>query len=201
MSTPDQKNHPPSDQSDDSGSEQTATERFRREIASRAEDQQDSDVEDQLWEGGYSSKAMVGTWVMLAIASIGLVILALFVPPLSILVALGLAVVLWVIGGLTCFWRRLGVKYQLTTQRFIHKKGVLTRHSDRIEVIDIDDVSFSQGPIQRLLGVGTIVLTGSDRTDPTLSMIGIADVSDVAGLIDDTRRKERRRRSLHIEAI
>jgi hypothetical protein len=32
-------------------------------------------------------------------------------------------------------------------------------------------------------------------------MVGIAEVKDVAGLIDDIRRKERRQRSLHIESI
>ena len=108
---------------------------------------------------------------------------------------------MWVFGGLRYGWRRLGVHYQLTTQRFIHQTGILTRKTDRIEVIDIDDVSFTQGPVERVFGVGTIQLTGSDRTHPTLSMIGIGEVKEVAGLIDDIRHSERRRRSLHIEAI
>ena len=116
-------------------------------------------------------------------------------------IALVLVAVIWVFGGLLYGWRRLGFHYQLTTQRFIHQAGVFTRQTDRIEVIDIDDVSYTQGPIQRALGVGNISLTGSDRTHPTLSMIGIPNVKEVSGLIDDIRRKERRRRSLHIEAI
>jgi membrane protein YdbS with pleckstrin-like domain len=93
------------------------------------------------------------------------------------------------------------VHYELTSQRFIHQTGILTRATDRIEVIDIDDVSFTQGPVQRMLGVGRITVTSSDRSHPLLHMIGIGDVKSVAGLIDDVRRKERRRRSLHIEAI
>ncbi len=174
--------------------------KFREEVAARQSDV-DDDSEEDLWNGGYSPKAMFGTWIMMAIASIGLLILAVAVPQLTFLIA-GLSILgMWVIGAVRYAWRRLGVHYQLTTQRFIHQKGILTRQTDRIEVIDIDDVSFTQGPVQRMFGVGTIELTGSDRTHPTLSMIGIADVKDIAGLIDDVRRKERRRRSLHIEAI
>jgi hypothetical protein len=67
-------------------------------------------------------------------------------------------------------------------------------------LIDIDDVAFSQGLIQRMLGVGTIRVTSSDRSHPTLALLGIDEVDRVSGMIDDARRKERRRRSLHIEA-
>ena len=123
------------------------------------------------------------------------------IKPYGSMIALGIALLLWIIVGLTYGYRRLGYHYQLTTQRFIHQTGILTRKTDRIEVIDIDDVSYSQGPVQRVFGVGTITLTGSDRTHPTLSMFGIAKVREVAGLIDDIRRTERRKRSLHIEAI
>jgi uncharacterized membrane protein YdbT with pleckstrin-like domain len=91
--------------------------------------------------------------------------------------------------------------YELTTQRFVHQAGVLIRQTDRIEVIDIDDVSYTQGVIQRMLGVGTIRITGSDRTHPELVLRGIDKVPEIASLIDDVRREERRRRSLHIESI
>jgi len=181
--------------------EETAANRFRQEIASRRADLDDAPLEESVWSGGYSPKAMIGTWLLMGAVSIALLILPLVVAQLAIPVALLLILLIWVFGGLRYMWRRLSVHYQLTNQRFIHQSGVLTRKTDRIEVIDIDDVSFTQGPVQRMFGVGTIQLTGSDRTHPTLSMIGIAEVSKVAGLIDDIRRTERRRRSLHIESI
>ena len=185
----------------DDASPNPAAERFREQVASKQSDLDDHEEEEELWRGGYSAKAMVGTWWLLGLVSLALLILPFFVQPLTLPIALGAILVIWVIGGLCYAWRRLGVHYELTTQRFIHQKGILTRHTDRIEVIDIDDVSFTQGPVQRMFGVGKIVLTSSDRSHPTLNMIGIGDVKEVAGLIDDIRRKERRRRSLHIEAI
>ncbi|MGB7343197.1 MAG: PH domain-containing protein [Pirellulaceae bacterium] len=181
--------------------EETAATKFRQEIASKKKNLDDFEPEENLWQGGYSPSAMVGTWVVMGIASILLLIAAAMLPQLSWQIALGLIVCIWVIGTLLYGWRRLGFHYQLTTQRFIHQTGIFTRQTDRIEVIDIDDVSYTQGPIQRAFGVGTIQLTGSDRTHPVLSMNGIAKVKEVSGLIDDIRRAERRKRSLHIEAI
>jgi membrane protein YdbS with pleckstrin-like domain len=171
---------------------------FRRRVSDARDPSDEREV--PLWKGGYSGKAMLGTWILLALISVGLLVAAAFYSPLLPL-ALILILILWLGGGLVYISRRLGVHYQLTNQRFVHERGIVTRRTDRIEVIDIDDVTCTQGPIERLFGIGSIVLSGSDRTHPTLSMIGIADCRDVATLIDDTRRQERRRRSLHIEAI
>ncbi|TWU43744.1 Bacterial membrane flanked domain protein [Novipirellula aureliae] len=180
---------------------ESPTAKFRQQVASKQSDFDDYDPEENLWSGRYSSKAMVGTWIVMFVASIALVVLAIVIEPFPWSVAAILILVMWVLGVSLYLWRRLGYHYQLTTQRFIHKTGIITQRTDRIEVIDLDDVSFTQGPVQRMFGVGTIRLTGSDRSHPELSMLGIAKVDEVAGLIDDIRRKERRRRSLHIESI
>jgi len=176
-------------------------ERFEQEKQRYASGTADDDEERTLWTGGYSPRAMVGTWILLAALSIAGVIAAVLIEPLPIGITLIVLVVLWLLGGLYYAKQRLGVQYELTSQRFIHKTGILTRRSDRIEVIDIDDVSYQQGPFQRVFGVGMINITSSDRSDPELRLIGIDQVSEVAGLIDDVRRAERRRRSLHIESI
>ena len=181
--------------------EESAASKFRQEVVSKKANLDDYEPEENLWSGRYSPRAMIGSWILMAIASVGLLVIWFFVRQIPISIILGLVVLIWVGGGLLYLWRRLGFHYQLTTQRFIHQTGVVTRQTDRIEVIDIDDVSYTQGPVQRALGVGTIRLTGSDRTHPTLSMIGIANVKEVSGLIDDIRRAERRKRSLHIESI
>ncbi|WP_146578616.1 PH domain-containing protein [Neorhodopirellula pilleata] len=175
--------------------------RFEQQVAAKRGSLDDHDPEETLWSGGYSPKAMVGWWVTLAIISIGLIVIALLRSELPFGVALIIIAVLWVLVLANYARMRLGFHYELTSQRFIHKTGILTRRSDRIEVIDIDDVSYEQGPIQRIFGVGKINITSSDRSDPELHLLGIDKVSEVAGLIDDVRRSERRRRSLHIESI
>jgi membrane protein YdbS with pleckstrin-like domain len=83
----------------------------------------------------------------------------------------------------------------------MHERGLLWRRQDRIETIDIDDVAVEQGPIARMLGVGTVRLTSSDRSTPEFLLAGIEDVRNVATMIDNARRTERRKRGLHIESI
>jgi len=147
---------------------------------------------------------MFGNWLLAGVLTIVLLVAVLAAGPgnFSYWAAwLVIAALIW--GGFACLlaYRKLTVKYQLTTQRFIHEAGLLKRVTDRIEVIDIDDVSFEQRILERMVGVGTIKLISSDRSHPVLVMRGIEGVKEVASLIDDLRRKERRRRGLHIEAI
>jgi hypothetical protein len=68
-------------------------------------------------------------------------------------------------------------------------------------LIDIDDVSFQQGLIERFLNVGTITLTSTDATSPKLPMPGIDDVQRIANLIDDARREERRKRAIYMANV
>ena len=177
----------------------TAKERYQAIVAERAKTSGPTE-ERSLWKGGYSPKAMYGTWIISAFVTIAaLVLVGMFAASeRNVWLIVGAVLLIWWCIAIGMYiYRRLGVHYELTTQRFIHQVGLLTRQTDRIEVIDIDDVSFKQGIVQRMLGVGTIELTGSDRTHPKLVMFGIDQVPEVASLIDDVRREERRRRSLH----
>jgi uncharacterized membrane protein YdbT with pleckstrin-like domain len=156
--------------------------------------------EEELWEGGYSGKAMLGSWVVAGLATIALIVVAvLFLP--SVYVVLALIALIWIGMLATLAYRKLNIHYELTSQRFVHRTGILTRRTDRIEAIDIDDVTYQQGIVERMLGVGTIRITSSDRTHPELVLIGIDDVKRIADLIDETRRRERRKRGVHIESI
>ena len=95
----------------------------------------------------------------------------------------------------------MSVHYVLSTQRFIHERGILRRVNDRIELLDMDDITFEQRLWERLVGVGTIRIASHDRTDPELVLPGIENIKQVAGLFDNARLAERRRRGLHVEQI
>ena len=182
-------------------SDQTPAERIKDEL-----NPPDDEPEVLLWRGGYSGKAMYGSWILAAIASavLGVVFLGV-IGTLDLhqrmMIYGGLMAALWGILGFTLIYRKLSVRYELTSQRFVHKSGILIRRTDRIELLDVDDVTFVQGIVQRLFKVGKIHIESSDRTHPHLELIGIADVENVYNTIDDARRLERRRRGLHIENI
>ncbi len=165
----------------------------------------DDSPEELLWQGSFSPKSMCGAWILAALISL-IALIVLLATPLRNwsaawwIVPILLAVYWLYLLGLLAY-RKLGMYYEVTTQRLKHREGILVRSLDRIELIDIDDVMYKQGPIQALLGVGNITVKSSDTSHPELIMYGIADIRRVADLIDDARRAERRKRGLHIEAV
>lgn len=178
-----------------------ASEKFRAAAAARQAGP--DETEQDLWVGSYSPRAMIGFWLsggLLTLVGFAVAI-ALHLGRTGWLLVLAALLIMW-LGILVAYARRrLGVRYRLTSQRFFHERGILRHVTDRIEVIDIDDVTCTQGPVERILGIGTIRLSSSDRTHPELVLGGIEDVDRVATLVDDARRRERMRRGLHIEQV
>jgi membrane protein YdbS with pleckstrin-like domain len=177
----------------------TGVERFKEQLAPPAA-AADDDAEIELWTGGFSPKAMLGSWlasgVLTVLLLVGLFFFSAVLPALIAILVLIALVWLWPL--LLLVYRRLALRYRLTSQRFVHEHGILSRGTDRIEVIDIDDVSFSQSLIDRVAGVGSITIESADKTHPIFKLIGIDDVKRVYDLIDNARRKERVRRGVHI---
>jgi len=156
--------------------------------------------ESTLWEGGYSAKDMLGSFFLVVIISVGAIVAAIFLPFLWVVTIAAIAII-WVIQLVRVAWAKMSVGYELTSRRFMHEHGVLSRSTDRIEVIDIDDVTVIQSIFDRMLNVGTIRITSSDRTHPEIDLHGIDDVKVVAKMMDDARQVERDRRGVYIESV
>jgi uncharacterized membrane protein YdbT with pleckstrin-like domain len=168
-----------------------------------AERSASDDAEQQLWHGSYSPKAMYGHWFLAAVVTLlAIAVSVVFFAVGFVAIAAGVIVlVMWLSLGAFLLYERLSVDYSLTSQRFVHQTGILRRVTNRIEVIDIDDVTVEQGIFERMFGVGTIKLLSSDTSDPKLLLRGIDDVKRVATMIDDARRDERRKRGMYIETV
>ena len=185
---------------DEQASEPTPMERFQSAIPSEvSEDEQ----ERELWQGSFSKLAMTSSWI--AAAGISLVLFVVGViaafTGFGWAIAVGLILLIWVALILRLLYLQLSRHYYLSNQRFVHEQGLLWREIDRVEAIDIDDVSYVQGPVERLLGVGTVKIVSSDQTHPNIDLPGIENVRAVASLIDETRRQERRKRGLYVESV
>ena len=175
-------------------------EAFQQGVAARQGPQ--TMPEEELWQGGYCAKAMIGAWILSAGIALLLIVLGIVFPHGWLWIGIVVAVLLLgIYQYLKLLYRQWNIRYTLTTLRFVHETGILRRRTDRIEVIDMDDITVEQKMLERLVGVGTIHVTSSDTSDPELVMLGIENVKQVAGVIDETRRKERHRRGLHIESI
>src|SRR5207245_5141234 len=104
--------------------------------------------------------------------------------------------IMWVVPLLNLLIKRLSVDYRLTTQRFLHKKGLLRRVADQILLVDIDDVSYEQNLVQRMFNVGTITIRSNDPSDPKLRLVPVGEVQRGADLSDNARREARRKRAI-----
>jgi membrane protein YdbS with pleckstrin-like domain len=160
--------------------------------------------EEDLWSGAYSPQAMLGTWVTAGVVSLVLLTLAfafgrgehaklVWTTVLSAIAILAASVA----GRLA--YRKFSIQYRLTNQRLFYVSGIFKRTTDLIELININDVGFEQGPVERMLtGTGTIRVYSKDQSHPKLFMQGIADVVKVVDVLDNARRAERRRRGLQM---
>lgn len=162
--------------------------------------------EEDIWEGRYSGKAMYGAWIGAAGLSAVAVAVLVMVPDWRQSVAfwwgtVALLAFIWVGLLLKFCYHKLVHHYQLTSQRLKHREGILVQTMNRIELVDIDDIAYRQGLIQRLLQVGNITIKSKDTSHPVLVLHGIADVRKVTDLIDNARLAERRRRAVKIESL
>jgi membrane protein YdbS with pleckstrin-like domain len=171
---------------------------FVRKVGAGGRDIAELDV----WQGGFSSRAMLGSWILAGLATVLLLVVGIYFRRTDVwLGVLTTVMLVWIFLGSRLMYRQMSVRYRLTNQRFFHETGIIRRVTNRIEVIDMDDITYEQGPIERMTGVGSISIRSTDRTDPDLCLIGIDDVKEVAARIDKVRRAEKLRRSLHIENV
>lgn len=175
----------------------------RAKLQNAVPNRDEDSPEDELWQGKFSQRAMIGSWIGAAVFTVVLLLAAAVGGFTAKGWGISLVVIVCVWLGLVArlLYRQLCEHYYLTNRRFIHERGILWRVNDRVEAIDIDDVSFQQGPVERVMGVGTIQIRSSDTSDPVLELLGIENVKEVAEMIDEVRRQERLKRGLHIEAV
>src|SRR4051794_1926049 len=121
--------------------------------------------EKELWRGSYSPKAMLGGWILAGILTVIGIVVAASVPDQAVRVGVLIAIgVVWLIPAYRLLVLRLSVEYTLTTQRFLHKKGLVRRVADQILLVDVDDITYEQGILGRILNFGTITLLAKDMS-------------------------------------
>jgi membrane protein YdbS with pleckstrin-like domain len=74
-------------------------------------------------------------------------------------------------------------KYRLTSQRLVVERGILSRSLDEVDLRTVDDSGFSQSPLERLQGIGTVWILASDRSTPRVTLRGIQDPRALRELI------------------
>ncbi len=96
-------------------------------------------------------------------------------------------------------WYRVSsTRYRLTTQRLFVQTGLIAKKLEEVELFRVKDVTLHQGVLQRLLGVGNVVVLSSDDTTPQLELAGISNPIDVKEQIRNAFRAARQREGMRM---
>lgn len=83
-------------------------------------------------------------------------------------------------------------RYTVTENKLIIKTGVFVDREEEVLLYRIKDITLRRGPLQQILGVGTITIESVDITTPKMAIINIKDsrkVKDVLSkLINDSKK-------------
>lgn len=98
-------------------------------------------------------------------------------------------------------WKIAATSYRITTQRLFIRRGILSQSVDQTELLRVDDVKMTQSLLERVLGIGTVEISSSDRSDGFLSLRGIAEPATVAEHIRRHTRMVQGKRTLFMESL
>ena len=88
-------------------------------------------------------------WVSLALVVLGLIML--FIPYLIV----------------------KSVRYRITNYRIDFERGIFGKKIDTLELWHVEDIRFDQSFLDRILGVGNLMIVSADETTPQLWMHGL----------------------------
>lgn len=95
-------------------------------------------------------------WTLIAIAIV--VAAQILSGGTAVLIALGVAVLMWLFLAVPPFVTWRFTHFVLTTDRLITRSGVFAKHSKEIPLERINDIAFSQSFIDRILGAGDLLI-------------------------------------------
>ena len=98
---------------------------------------------------------------------------------LAVVVAVALAIAA---RAVRLIWRIIALRsqrYRLSNQRLLVERGVLSKTITEIDMRTVDEILFNQAPLERLLGLGDIVLISSEPggrgTREQVRLVGVID--------------------------
>lgn len=86
-----------------------------------------------------------------------------------------IALVVLVVASVKPFLEWLTATYTITTRRLITREGLISRRGHDIPLLRISDVAYDMGPIDRMLGCGTLVISDAS----THGQVELHDIPDV----------------------
>ena len=100
-------------------------------------------------------------------------------------------------------WRTLALKsicYEVTPDRIEWSRGVFDRHVDNLDMFRVIDLKLHRSLVECLLGIGTVVLTTKDDSDPHFEFVKVHRCRHLYNVIKEAGLKaDRKRGVIHLE--
>ena len=87
-----------------------------------------------------------------------------------LIIAAAAIIIIWFVVRPLVLW--LSSSYTVTNRRLINRTGIIVRRGVDIPLYRINDVRYEKGPIDRILGCGTLIISAS-------SELGVSTLRDV----------------------
>src|SRR3954453_17976949 len=140
--------------------------------------------EHALYQGRPSWRALMTFYVAgIVLAAVVVLVVGFLADEMGLAVAIGA-----VIAGLTLligFLRRVGTKYLLTTQRLRISRGIVRKNVQETRLDRVQNVNYSQGVLDRMLGVGTVDFDTAGSDDSEFRFEWINGPETVVGAVDE----------------
>jgi membrane protein YdbS with pleckstrin-like domain len=146
-------------------------------------------AEETLWRGTPSAIVLAGNAIWIAIIAIAAAIFAKLLNASDpsqgrfVWMIAAILIAFFVLRALFSYIRIVSTIYTVTNQRVMIERGLLSKSLSEIDLRYIDDSNFTQGAIERLLGIGQVTLISSDKSSPVYTLQNIRDPRGVRELI------------------
>ncbi len=158
--------------------------------------------ERDLWQGRQSWKTTYPTvFVWTVVTILAIILVAVWQKEWTgPLIAAGVGVLIMLAMLARTAYSIFSNSYRITTQRLFIRRGILTQTVNQTELLRVDDVKMTQTLLERVLGIGTVDVLSSDRTDASIRIVGVAEPAQVA---EHIRRHTRtlQKRTLFMENL
>jgi membrane protein YdbS with pleckstrin-like domain len=134
------------------------------------------DHEEVYFQGSPLLRGTVGRTVLLGLVGLGFIALAVAGWVLGWHWPIWAGIVLVLVGLFMLVLPYLltkSIHYRITNYRIDFERGLLSKKIDTLELWHVDDISFHQSLLDRIMGVGTITIVSDDRSTPHLTLSGI----------------------------
>ena len=92
-------------------------------------------------------------------------------------------------------------KYSITEDRLFRETGLLNLREEELLLYRVRDLTLTRSLWQRIFGVGTITVTSSDKSTPSLVIKNIKKSKDIKELIHSKVEEAKRMKSMRTTEI